>query len=276
MKKSTFTLTDEQLLEIEKCFETENVIELKRICTELEIKLGEIKTFDTMSYKLLECIESNDELVKKLRELSKERKALRKLFPYYQKSENVRYFVDNKDEYQLIDIDLKKIEEKYTNGVKNNKSWKLDKQYNKREKFWKKHGFKIAVIFELLLIMFTYNIFIKQYFMTSIIKKANITDAVVLKDERKRFTGGYLIANWKVKYEYNVDNRKYENTQRTQIVGYNIFQKVESDNKVKIYYEKNNPLESKIYQYGGIWNFFMICHIAVCILLFIKLITWRR
>ncbi len=54
MKTMTFNLTDEQLTEIEKCFETEDVIELKRICIELGVELEEIKTFDTMSYKLLE------------------------------------------------------------------------------------------------------------------------------------------------------------------------------------------------------------------------------
>ncbi len=272
MCKEKFNLTEEQLIAIEKCYENEDSNELNRICTELKIKLGEIKTFDTMSYKLLEYIESNDELVEKLRELSKERKALQKLFPYYQKKENMRFFVDNKDEYGLTNIDLKKMEKFYIGGLNNN-NYKI---YKERDKFWKKHGFKITIIFELVIIIFTYNCFIRQYFITSVIKKANITNAVVLEDNRHRYTGDYLTVNWKVKYEYNVDGVKYEKNQNATIIGYDIFANLDDSNVVKVYYEKNNPSKVKIYQYGLIWDFCMICSLVLILALFIRLVMWRK
>lgn len=92
MKNKIFSISDEQLNAIEICFENEDVVQLRKICEELEVELNEVKTFDTMSYKLLENIESNEDLVELLKKISKERKGLQKLFPYYQKSGKYEIF----------------------------------------------------------------------------------------------------------------------------------------------------------------------------------------
>lgn len=274
MEKMTFNLTDEQLAEIEKCFENEDVIELKRICIELGVELEEIKTFDTMSYKLLECIESNDELVEKLREISKERKGLKKLLPYYQKPENMRYFVDHKEEYHLNNIELNKMEKLYISR----RFRDLDKEFQNRDKFWRKNGFKITVVLELLLVLFTYNFFLKQYFITSIFKKAEITDAVILESSLDRYARDYYTLHGDIKYEYNVDNKKYVNEEKNVIfagIG-ETFKNVYVGNSIKIYYEKENPAKAKVYQDGKVWSITFIMTSILIIVVLLRLIFWNK
>lgn len=277
MEKGKFNLTEEQLDRIEKCFEMHDVVELKSICTDLELKLEELKTFDIMSYKLLEYIESNDELVQRLREISKNRKGLQKLFPYYQKPENIRYIVDHKEEYKLSNVELKKIEELCLKGISRNISGKLDKQHQKRDKFWKKHGFKIAVVFELLLVIFVYNVYLKQYFKTGIIKKYEITDAIILENSLSRYAGDYYTVNADIKYEYTVNSKKYVKEDREMLIGIgDALKNKQEGTSMKIYYEKENPSNVRIYQEGKIWSITFVMTSILMIIILIKLIFWNK
>lgn len=276
MKKEKFFLSEEQLIKIEKCFEDEDIVQLEKICEELEVELDEVKTFDTMSYKLLENIEKNEELVEILREISKERKGLQKLFPYYQKVENMRYFIEHKDEYQLSLDDLNKMEKLYGRSIRKNRSGRLEEKYRNQNKFWHKYGLIITIIFELCLMLFTYTLFVRQYIDTSIIKKANIVDAKVLEEDRDRYVGDYFTIDWNVKYEYNVDGNRYETTDRKMIIGPEIFTDLRETGTIKVYYEKDNPNQVEIYQQGSMWLICLVLLIILNCMILIKLIFWRK
>lgn len=188
----------------------------------------------------------------------------------------MRYFIEHKDEYQLSVDDLNKMEKLYGRSIRKNKSGKLEEKYREQNKFWNKHGLIIAIIFELCLMLFTYTVFVRQYVVTSIIKKANIIDAKVLEEDRDRYVGDYFTIDWNVKYEYNVDGHRYENTDRKMIIGSEIFTDLRENGTIKVYYEKDNPDQVEIYQHGSMWSICLVFLIILNCMILIKLIFWRK
>lgn len=213
---------------IGKCLENKDKIELIKICNESGMNFNEEFRFDEICYGIMEQIENDESLIQYFKEISKEKKIYRQLLVYLKKIENIRYFIDNKEQYDLDWSYIQKMEEEFHKGYcENNK---------KTSNEWLISSIISIIIF----CIFTIFIF-KPYFETYITKKTIITDAIVLEEEHWIHNMGRKV---RVKYEYYVNDTKYTTE---KLFSGGILKYLEKHNTLKIYYYKDNPAKSERY-----------------------------
>lgn len=146
----------------------------------------------------------------------------------------------------------------------------------KREKFWEKYRLLAIIIIELIMIFISINVFIKPYIEIYMTKNANIIEATIIEDRRRTSPGrGYMIDR-NIKYEYYVDNQRYESEKKYNLKVLGPSEKLKKGDKIKIYYYKDEPSKSRIYQENIIWKIYSLIFIIATILILIKIIKWNK
>ncbi|MCI8587030.1 MAG: hypothetical protein HFJ49_00265 [Clostridia bacterium] len=146
----------------------------------------------------------------------------------------------------------------------------------KKEKFWEKYRLLATIIIELIMIFISINVFIKPYIEIYMTKKANIIEATIIEDNRRTSLVHVYMIDKSIKYEYYVDNQRYESEKKYNLIGLGPIEELKKGDKIKIYYYKDEPSKSRIYQENIIWKIYSLIFIIATILILIKIIKWNK
>ncbi len=241
---------------------------LTMYCNRIGIKTDSVDT-DEAYYNIVEQIEKNEELTSYFKEIAKTDKRTHVLIPYFTKTENIRFFIDNKKEYDLSEEIINNIEANFRKRYMNVQKENLDRQ-EKIYKHYDKYGIYYAISFLVICLLFTIDA-VEPYFSTHITKKANITNAKIIEQNIHKPISDFYTTTIDIKYEYFVNGKEYIKEQDSVILGRNIIDvSINNKEEVEIYYYIDNPSKSKLYNKYN--NFIKLDFICCDILLSIALI----
>ena len=112
MKKKTkvkYDMNFEDIDELTRCLKNNDENAFIQLCNRIQINISKDEFFqkkDDTYYKIMEQIESNEELMSYFKKYALENKSLHIFFKYCQNTKNTRFFVDNKEKYDLANEDL--------------------------------------------------------------------------------------------------------------------------------------------------------------------------
>ena len=219
---------------------------LIQLCNNLNIENAKTLQIEDIYYTLAEKIESDEEILEYFKNIAKENKVYIKLFPYFKKTENIRFFIDNQREYSLSISDINKMENNFKERFDNKK-----KNIEKNRRKYRRIYDILGLIMSIIIIPYTISLF-SPFFQTYITKQAIITDAIVLTEKRTFLISGFPTTTTYWQYEYYVDGVKYTNEDRSYSIGIDVVNKNET---LEIYYQENNPSVSQVYDFS--WFLFL-------------------
>ena len=262
MKKKELEIDKKILNEfIKNLQDKEKIIEL---CNNLQIKDSENLSIEELYYCIIEKVEKNSDVLEYFKKLAEEDNKLKELFPYFKDTKNIRFFIDNKEKYNLKYEDIEKMQ------------IELKKRYEKKRKaiFTVNIKYPGIWIFIMVLSLISFHIIYSMpYFVTQITDSAIIVEAKVLEEKREisGLRGGGV--HTKVKYEYYVDGKRYINSDIWTVYGIEDNVNLRDYKVIEIYYFKNNPQKSYIYNFS---KFIFIYLIIAEILFLISIISYIR
>ena len=235
----------EELEQLVNYIEQDDESNLIAYCKEIGIT-DDFESSSQIYYKIVEQIEASEELLLYFKDNAKKDAKYHVFFPYFQKNENIRFFIDNKGDYKLtneminnIEVELKKRQE--------NKRIQLKNKYKKKNEFIQKNGIFFTIILLIISLSCTIEV-VEPYVSTHIVKNASITQAKVLEEKRYMSLASHFITYIDIEYEYYVNDIKYINSHRTFLAGISFLDVFNNDEEIKVYYYHNNPSQSKIYR----------------------------
>ena len=264
--------------ELEKIFDfliSDDTQGLFLYCQELEIVPKDETDIDIIYNELTQVIENDDDLMIYFKEYAKVNPEIQVLIPYFQKPENIRYFVENFKNISMTEEIANQIESNFKERNQKNKDQIKERDY-KRNLFLKKYGVFFMIILEIIALLVAIDS-LTPFAVTHIFKIADVTDAVIIEQQKNLSFGDYFTSNIDIKYEYTVNGIQYTNEEHTFLPGVGIVGGTNKSNIVKVYYYKNKPNKCKIYQryYKAHIILTIICNILFIIGI-IKLAKMRK
>lgn len=242
--KKNFTIEEVEILL--EYIEKEEKNKLADMCQKLGAKKKDLYNVESMCYFIAGKIEINEEILEIFKNRIREQSSFKLLLPYFKKVDVIRYFVDNKENYMITDIEIKQME--YNLSKKNKDD--IKRANVRQEKFWNKYGLILVILIEILLVICTINE-AKPYLLTEVLKKANVTEATILKENKTISLAAIPTASIYLDYEYVIENVKYtKNDENVLVIGLTKAEEFEVGNKIKVYYYKNNYNNAKVYNYN--------------------------
>ncbi len=235
----------EELEQLVNYIEQDDESNLKTYCKEIGI-IDDFESSSQIYYKIVEQIEESEELLLYFKDNAKKDSKYHRFFPYFQKKENIKFFIDNKEVYKISNEMISNIEFEFKKRQEN-KRIQLKNKYKKKSEF-----IDINIIFfTIILLIISINSTIKvvePYVSTHIIKNSSITQAKVIEQNRYMSLASHFITYSDIEYEYYVNDIKYINSHRTFLAGISFLDVFNNDKEIKVYYYHNNPSQSKIYR----------------------------
>ena len=220
-------------------------------CKDIELISKEENDFDIIYNNLANIIEEDSDLLIYFKEYAKVNEEIRVIIPYFQKTENIKYFIDNFDNVSLGEQITNTIEDRIKNNPNNNKE-EIEKRNAKLSLHFKKYGLFYLLILELIALIITIDAYL-PFIQTHIIKTSEITEATIIDQQRNISFTNYFTTKTNIKYSYIVNDISYTNEQQTFLVGADTMNLNNQNSKIKIYYNIKKPNKSKIYnRYGKI------------------------
>jgi len=230
--------------------ECQDMISLKEVCKSLKIK--DFNNFDDIGYAIMKEVEKEIDLMNYFKETAKKRKGLRVLIQYCIKTENIRFFIDNKEQYELSNSFINEMKNRFDERYKQ----KIKHTNEEREKISKRMRVTILIVMVAIAVWCTIY-FLEPYFVTHITKKAIIMEAEIVEQGSRISLAGIPTNSIYVKYQYVLNGIKYTNEEEIIVVGYALNLKDKSN--IEIYYHIEDPSESHLYINSWHMNCITIC-----------------
>lgn len=244
-------------------------------CQELKIISNDVNDVDILYDKLTQIIEKDDDLMIYFKEYAKINPEIHVLIPYFQKPENIRYFVENLQDISMTKEIYNEIEDSFRNRNQKKKD-EITQKSKKINKFIRKYGVYFMIIFELIAIILAVDAF-KPFVATHILKTAEIADAIVVEQQTALSFSDFFTTNIDIKYTYNVNGTEYTNEEHTFLAGIGIIDSTNKTNKIKVYYNKKNPQKCHLYKrYATFYFVFIFIWIILFLVAIIKSIKLRK
>ena len=229
-----------QRIDIDKIAEILEQKDFKELKTFVkEDALIEEFDFDDVAYNIVQQIEAEEELMEYFKEVSKEKSSLRSLFKYCKKIKNARFFIDNKDEYELENSFIYELEKMFDDREKE----AFEKRANERLEKDNKH-FILGVVFVFVITILVNYIWLKPYISAYLIGDFKIVDAQVTGQNRFMNFNNMIVAS--LDYKFVVDSVEYKGSETKTFLNFLGWGVPEVKNTIKIYYDKNSPEKSNI------------------------------
>lgn len=261
--------------ELEKIFDYligDDTEGLLMYCQKLEIVPKEENDIEILYNALTQIIENDDDLMIYFKEYAKVNPEVHVLIPYFQKPENIRYFVENLKNISMADEIANQIEDNFRERNQKKKD-QIKERDHKTNLFIKKYGVFFMIILEIIALFIAIDS-LTPFVVTHIFKIAEVTDAVIVEQEKDLSFTNYFTSNIDLKYEYTVNGIQYTNEEHTFLVGIGIVDGTNKSETIKVYYYKNNPTKCKIYK--RYYNIHIILNILCNILFIIGIIRLAK
>ena len=252
MKKKTkvkYDMNFEDIDELTRCLKNNDENAFIQLCNRIQINISKDEFFqkkDDTYYKIMEQIESNEELMSYFKKYALENKSLHIFFKYCQNTKNTRFFVDNKEKYDLANEDLEIMYDffKRRNAVKKEE---IEFESKKTVKMISIIGIPLIII---ILIVMNVN-FLMPLYLVNFGKNVKVVEAKVIEVNigvTRHFTRGTEIS-----YKYYVNDTEYskkEHITGTTIKTKDLIKNVGNNDSVEIFYYIDNPNNSHIINFN--------------------------
>jgi len=254
----------EDIDKIGKLIECQDEISLKKYIKSLTNK--EMNSLDEMGYAIMQEIEADTDLMNYFKEVSKRQSAVKELIQYCIKIENIRFFIDNREQYQLSNSFIGKMENRFNERYKHNR--KLAEE--EKDKRSRKIIIPGLILMSTMAIWFTIY-FLKPYFVTHITKEATIIEAeIVEQSSRTSWIVAPPTSSIYVKYKYILNGVEYIKEDSVEVVGYRYALDLNNESNVEIYYYIEEPNVSHLYINNWYMNFITIVFDIITLMAIIK------
>ena len=249
MKKKTkvkYDMNFEDIDELTRCLKNNDENAFIQLCNRIQINISKDEFFqkkDDTYYKIMEQIESNEELMSYFKKYALENKSLHIFFKYCQNTKNTRFFVDNKEKYDLANEDLE-IMYDFFKRRNNAKKEEIEFESKKTVKIISIIGIPLIII---ILIVMNVN-FLMPLYLVNFGKNVKVVEAKVAEENIRVSMVG--IIEGEISYKYYVNDIEYSKEEYVPGIAIDVIKNVKNNDSIKIFYYIDNPNNSHIINFN--------------------------
>ena len=249
MKKKTkvkYDMNFEDIDELTRCLKNNDENAFIQLCNRIQINISKDEFFqkkDDTYYKIMEQIESNEELMSYFKKYALENKSLHIFFKYCQNTKNTRFFVDNKEKYDLANEDLE-IMYDFFKRRNNAKKEEIEFESKKTVKIISIIGIPLIII---ILIVMNVN-FLMPLYLVNFGKNVKVVEAKIAEENIRVSMVG--IIEGEISYKYYVNDIEYSKEEYVPGIAIDVIKNVKNNDSIKIFYYIDNPNNSHIINFN--------------------------